>query len=61
MVIIHVRCCTDWRESFDACIVKEKQLDYSYAKSLTLGNLLNVEEIEKVDVHDADIKNFMKY
>ena len=40
----------------DACIVKEKQLDYSYAKSLTLGNLLNVEEIEKVDVHDADIK-----
>ena len=40
----------------DACIVKEKQLDYSYAKSLTLGNLLNKEPIERVDVHDADIK-----
>ena len=41
----------------DAFIVDfDTQLDSSHANCLTLGNLLNKQDVEKVDVHDADIK-----
>ncbi|BCU93334.1 MAG: hypothetical protein CM15mV1_2810 [uncultured marine virus] len=41
----------------DAFIVDfDTQLGSSHANCLTLGNLLNKQPIEKVDVHDADIK-----
>ena len=42
----------------DAYIVKfDEQLGSSRANQRILGNQLNVQDVEKVDVHDTDIKN----
>ena len=41
----------------DACIVDfDTDLDGKMSNALRLGNLLNIQEVEKVDVHDNDIK-----
>ena len=42
----------------DAFIVDfDTHLGGKLSNALTLGNLLNVQEVEKVDVHDTDVKN----
>ena len=44
-------------EEMDGYIVDfDKDLGGKLSNSLMLGNLLNVQEVEKVDVHDTDVK-----
>lgn len=44
-------------EEMDGYIVDfDKDLGGKLSNSLMLGNLLNVQEVEKVDVHDSDVK-----